>query len=131
MLLVAHARSLEAADSHANVPLLPERRRGLRIRQNRPVKVYEPNAGRYFPGQTCDISSSGLKLELPLSIPAQPGDVLNIYVGLNAVGECLANRRQMMPARIVWIDRRATHSKSRMVAGVELLASIAAQVDAA
>ncbi|HLL88744.1 MAG TPA: hypothetical protein VK324_05535, partial [Tepidisphaeraceae bacterium] len=42
-----------------------ERRRGLRIRQARPVKVFEPTACRYFGGQTCDVSATGLRLELP------------------------------------------------------------------
>ena len=31
-----------------------ERRRGLRIRQNRPIKVLEPATSRYFGGQTED-----------------------------------------------------------------------------
>ena len=42
-----------------------ERRRGLRIRQHRPVKIFEPAGNRYFGGQTEDISSTGLRIELP------------------------------------------------------------------
>lgn len=125
MLLVTEPKSSAAGSSHA------ERRRGFRIRQNRPVKVYEPNVGKYFPGQTRDISSTGLRLELPLSVPARPGDVLNVHVGHNSAGDSLANRRQMIPARIVWLDRTGPNAHTRMVAGVEFLASIAAQVDAA
>jgi hypothetical protein len=125
MLLVTEPKSSAAGSS------LAERRRGFRIRQNRPVKVYEPNVAKYFPGQTRDISSTGLRLELPLSVPAQVGDVLNVHVGLSSAGESLANRRQMIPARIVWLDRSGPNARTRMVAGVEFLASIAAQVDAA
>ncbi len=108
-----------------------ERRRGLRIRQNRPIKVFEPAAARYFGGQTEDISATGLRVELPASAPVHEGEVLNVHVGPNQTGNALANRRQMMPARVVWVDRDASMRSGRLYAGVEFLASIAAQVHAA
>ena len=49
----------------AGIKLGAERRRGLRISQQRPVKVFEPSSARYFPGQTADISATGLRIELP------------------------------------------------------------------
>ncbi len=110
---------------------LAERRRGLRIRQHRPVKVFEPAASRYFGGQTEDISSTGLRLELPTNTPVRPGKLLNIHVGLGQCGETLANRRQMIPARVVWVDRSVMAERGRVVMGVEFLSSIAAHVDAA
>src|SRR5882762_2929331 len=82
-----------------------ERRRGLRIPQDRPIKIYEPSAARYFGGKTHDVSATGLRLELPASTPIRPGKVLTIHVGLSRSGESLANRRQMIPARVVWVDR--------------------------
>lgn len=103
-----------------------ERRRGLRIRQCRPIKVYEPTAGRYLGGQTEDISATGLKIELPVGSPVRPGKLLTVHVGGN-----LANRRQMIPAKVVWIDRSNAMRSGRMTAGVEFLASIAAHLDAA
>ncbi len=108
-----------------------ERRRGLRIRSARPVKVYEPAAGRYIGGQTEDISSTGLKIELPVSAPIRPGKLLTVHVGPSADGGSLANRRQMIPAKVVWIDRSNALAKGRMIAGVEFLSSIAAHLDAA
>src|SRR3954454_7527499 len=84
-----------------------ERRRGLRIRQTRPVKVYEPSGARYFGGPTEDVSSTGLRLELPLYANVQPGEMLSVHVGLSSKGETLANRRQMLPARVVWVNRLA------------------------
>ena len=81
-----------------------ERRRGLRIQQHRPVKVFEPSAARYFPGQTEDVSATGLRLELPLSAPVIPGKLLSIHVGLSESGSALANRRSMIPARVVWVE---------------------------
>jgi hypothetical protein len=107
-----------------------ERRRGLRVRQQRPVKVYEPLGNRYFGGQTEDVSSTGLRIELPAYAAVRPGETLSIHVGLSRRGESLANRRQMIPARVVWVNRDAAGT-GRLEAGVEFLASIAAQRDAA
>ena len=108
-----------------------ERRRGLRIRQERPVKVYEPATSRYFGGQTEDICSTGLRIELPASAPVRPGKVLTVHVGVSTSGQTLANRRQMIPAKVVWVDRRSKFDTGRLIAGIEFLASIAAHLDAA
>ncbi|WP_428938021.1 PilZ domain-containing protein [Fontivita pretiosa] len=114
-----------------------ERRRGLRIRQHRPVKVYEPSSARFIGGQTHDVSATGLKIELPASAPVQVGKLLSIHVGIGEQGTPLANRRQMIPARVVWVNRGGDSSSPtirsmpRLTAGVEFLASIAAHLDAA
>jgi len=108
-----------------------ERRRGIRIRQLRPIKIYEPTSHRYFGGQTEDISSTGLRVELSPTTPAIEGRLVNIHVGLSARGEALANRRQMMPARIVWLRRMMQNGQLRLIAGLELVASVAAHLDAA
>jgi len=108
-----------------------ERRRGLRIRQSRPIKIFEPTAARYFGGQTSDVSSTGLKIELPASMPVKAGKLVSIHVGLNEIGQPLANRRQMIPARIVWVDRPETMATRTIMAGIEFLASISAKLDAA
>lgn len=116
-------------DAFASDASVAERRRGLRIRQNRPVKVFDAAANRYFGGQTCDVSSTGLKIELPASMPVTAGKTITIHVGLSEKGQPLANRRAMIPAKIVWVNRGG--EKSRVTAGVEFVASIAAHLDAA
>jgi hypothetical protein len=108
-----------------------ERRRGLRVPQQRPVKVFEPTIARYFGGQTHDISATGLRIELPASTPVWPGRVLNVHVGLSGDGQSLANRKHMMPVRVVWVDRTGATETRRLTAGVEFLSSIAAHLDAA
>jgi hypothetical protein len=107
-----------------------ERRRGLRIQQNRPIKVLDTMAGRFFGGQTRDVSATGLKIELPLHATVRKGETLSIHVGLSRSGEALANRRQMIPARVVWVDRSGADTKM-MTAGVEFSTTIGAQLDAA
>lgn len=110
-----------------------ERRRGLRIAQARPVKVFEHTSSRYIAGETQDVSATGLRIELPVSAPVRAGKLLSIHVGLSRTGETLANRRQMIPARVIWIDRSAKSDSpgNTMTAGIEFLASIAAHLDAA
>src|SRR5438874_1977291 len=107
-----------------------ERRRGLRVRQARPVKVYEAAGARYFAGRTEDISATGLRIELPASADLRPGATLNVHVGLNRGGSMLANRRQMIPARVVWVEHGAG-TLGNLIAGVEFLANISAHLDAA
>jgi hypothetical protein len=110
-----------------------ERRRGLRVRQHRPVKIYEPVGARYFGGQTEDISSTGLRIELPAFATVREGETLCIHVGLSRKGQSLANRRHMMPARVVWVRRCASRPgrPGTIEAGVEFSSSISALLDAA
>jgi PilZ domain-containing protein len=106
-----------------------ERRRGLRIAQHRPVKVFEPSASRYFPGETQDVSATGLRLALPMSAPVLAGKLLCVHVGLSEFGSALANRRSMIPARVVWVDR--SQRGSMLIAGIEFVATTDAHLEAA
>jgi hypothetical protein len=108
-----------------------ERRRGLRIRQSRPVKVFEPLSARYVAGMTRDVSSTGLRIELPASTAVRTGGNLTIHVGVSDQGQTLANRRSMIPARVIWLDRRIEEGRGVVTAGVEFVSSIAAHLDAA
>ena len=110
-----------------------ERRRGLRVRQHRPVKIYEPVGARYFGGQTEDISATGLRIELPAFATVREGETLSIHVGLNRKGQTLANRRQMLPARVVWVRRTRSRGDrpGTIEAGVEFVSSTSALLDAA
>jgi hypothetical protein len=73
---------------------------------------------------------TGLRVELPAYAPVRVGEVLSIHVGLTQSGQTLANRRSMIPARVVWVSR-GNRFDSKLEAGVEFLASIAAHLDAA
>jgi hypothetical protein len=117
-------------EGESNEEMGSERRRGLRIEQNRPIKVLDSMAGRFFGGQTRDVSATGLKIELPLHATVRKGEMLSIHVGLNNTGEALANRRQMIPARVVWVSRASFEAKF-LTAGVEFSTTIGAQKDAA
>ena len=130
MTLVTYETSgEEEIDVHAACAAEVERRRGLRIRQARPIQVYASAGNSYFGGQTEDISATGLRIELPASAPVNPGKMISVHVGLNREGTALPNRRQMMPARVVWVDR--AFNRGYAVVGVEFITSIAAHLDAA
>ena len=127
-MLLMHAADVNEFETEDAEPA--ERRRGLRVQQHRPIKVLEGMSGRYFGGRTQDVSATGLRIELPAHCVVQHGSTLYIHVGLNSSGESLANRRQMIPARIVWI-RRPRGANKAIVAGVEFAAGIGAQLHAA
>jgi hypothetical protein len=109
----------------------PERRRGLRVKQERPVKVYEMASTRYFGGQTLDISGTGLRIELPAWVPVRAGGLLLVHVGQSRGGAPLANRKRMLPARVVWLKRDGESRSGVMTAGVEFSTGIEARLDAA
>jgi hypothetical protein len=100
-----------------------DRRRGMRLVQNRPVKIYDPSSARYVAGRTQDVSPSGLRLELPVSSPLLPGRLVHVHVGVSAGAQGLAQRSGMIPARVVWIDRSS--GDGSMTAGFELVARVA------
>ncbi len=130
LLLTETPSDLDFADQHDAADNV-ERRRGLRIRQTRSVKVYDAAAARYFGGQTEDISATGLRIELPSYAPVEPGDTLSIHVGLSEKGQPLANRRQMLPARVIWVNRDDHSIRGHIELGVEFVTTIAAHLDAA
>jgi hypothetical protein len=107
-----------------------DRRRGLRVPRKRPVKVFDPVSGRYFPGITLDISGTGLRLGLPLSMPVFEGRVVTVVVGTDVGRDGLTQRKQMIPARIVWLDRRPGTSRE-VRCGVEFIPHSRAEVAAA
>jgi len=114
----------------ASDPQAPdERRRGFRIRQERPIKVFDPESSKYVGGRTQDVSASGLRLELPIASPILPGRLVHVHVGVSQGLEGLAQRHGMLPARVVWIDRG--DGGPNMTAGVEIVAGVLAAADAA
>jgi hypothetical protein len=65
-------------------------------------------------------------------MPVRPGKLLSIHVGLSESGHALANRRNMIPARVVWVSRPPQAADTgNMSVGVEFISNISAQLDAA
>lgn len=108
-----------------------DRRRGLRVSNRRPVRLYEPLANQYIPGWTRNIGSTGLCIELPTFVKVRPGRVITLHVGVSTTGHPLANRRSMIPARVVWTRIEQDEQGEHLIAGVEFLASISSESKAA
>lgn len=97
-----------------------DRRRAPRISQQRPVRVYEPAASRFFVGQTLNVSSTGLQVEFPPFVQLPPGRLINVHIGIEEGGQPLANRRSMVPARVVWSES-TTKGRECVRVGLEFL----------
>jgi hypothetical protein len=115
---------------HLKVSSKSERRQGFRIPQDRPIKLLEPKLNKYFGGKTHDSSQSGLKIELPSSTPLAVGRIVNLALGNYQSGQGLAHNREMIPAKIVWINRNAL-VPGKLLAGVQFLQTAAMAVSAA
>jgi PilZ domain len=109
---------------------LIERRRGLRVSQHRPVKIFDTTADRYIAGRTTDVSSSGLQIQVPVWAPVMEGNTLAVHIGSGA-GSPLVQRRSMIPARVVWVGPRDMSGRSFVTVGIEFLASVSAHLAAA
>src|ERR1700679_1659721 len=109
---------------------LTERRRGLRVNQHRPVKIYDATADRYIAGQTSDVSSSGLRIELPAWAFVAEGKTLAVCIG-SMSGSPLISRHSMISARVVWVGPRRLTGRAVVTVGIEFLASASAHRAAA
>ena len=106
-----------------------ERRRRPRTVTERTVKLYDPTSGRYFAGHTCDVSETGLRLELPAKLPARAGATACVYIAPAIAGGAFISHTQMLPVRYVWVRRDPR--TGRATCGVQILADTASQRDAA
>lgn len=97
-----------------------DRRRAPRVSQQRPVRVYEPAASRFFGGQTLNVSSTGLQVEFPPFVQLSPGRLVHVHIGIEEGGRPLANRRSMVPARVVW-STQVTEGRECVRVGFEFL----------
>ena len=95
-----------------------ERRTAPRVALERRVIVNHPQLERQYPGRTVNISSVGVLLRVPLSLPAVVGQPLEFELGAEQQppeldGETVLHRRK---GTIVRVDRSDTLDGELMVA---------------
>jgi len=122
---------VETSQSGGHVDVHHERRRGMRVRQSRTVKIFEPIAGRYVGGRTIDLSSQGLRVEMPARAGLRQGEIIKVHVGTASGTGAVANRRPMIPARVVWITAKKNTLRPTLVAGLEFEADIDSKIQVA
>jgi len=114
-----------------NVDAHHERRRGMRVRQSRTVKIFEPIAGRYVGGRTIDLSSQGLRVELPARAGLRQGEIVKVHVGTASGTGAVASRRPMVTARVVWLTAKKNTLRPTLVAGLEFECDIDSKIQVA
>lgn len=97
-----------------------DRRLGLRVDDDRPVKVYDARARRYYVGRAVNLGAGGMRLDLPATAPVQTGGTLQVYVGSDEEQEVLISLKNMTPIRIAWVERMASGEADRIIIGAEL-----------
>jgi len=107
-----------------------ERRRGMRVRQSRPLKIFEPVAGRYVAGRTLDISSQGVRVEVPARAELRCGELVTLHIGTASGTGPVANRRPMLPARVVWVIPQRNAIRPTLIAGLEFETDIESETQA-
>lgn len=112
---------LAQREVHTDVNDVTERRRGFRISQSRPVRVFDPANGCFIAGETRNVSASGLQIRLPLASDVRAGSTLNVAVAGNNGG---MNRSGLIAARVIW-----THLsfETGLTAGIEFITGAMSQ----
>jgi hypothetical protein len=77
-----------------------DRRRQNRISIERPCKIHDPRTGKYVSAVTCDLSESGLLIDVPRLLELKPGD--KVFVGVAMTRrQALLHAKEMMEASVV------------------------------
>ncbi len=108
-----------------------DRRRGSRIKLARPIKIVVLGSGRHMAGRSRDVSSTGMKLEVPMSNSIIEGQTIHVHVGSLAGMGPLANRCSVIPARVVWVRRESKLVRPMLTAGVEFEPELDAMINVA
>jgi len=82
-----------------------DRRRHPRVAVKQPCKIHDPRGGKYCAGETQDMSSGGLLIELPRLISLKPGDEVHVGVALKR-RQALLRCNEMLKAHVT----RALHT---------------------
>ena len=96
-----------------------ERRVGSRVKIARPIKVVDLANGRHIAGRSRDVSSTGMRLELPMTNGMRPGDTVHVDVGMLSGLGPLTGKPRVIPARVVWVNRQHKMLRPLLTAGVE------------
>ncbi|MBN1359938.1 MAG: PilZ domain-containing protein [Sedimentisphaerales bacterium] len=96
-----------------------EQRRERRTNLSWPVSVWLPDAGRFFNGQSTNISKLGAFVCVPMTTPARRGSIVELNFPRT---ESLAGEKgqfaRIKRGRIVRIDRRGTLENATIGLGI-------------
>ena len=96
-----------------------EQRREKRTDLSWPVSVWLPDAGRFFNGQSANISKTGVFVSVPMTTPARKGSTVELNFPRT---ETLAKEKgqfaRIRRGRVVRVDRRRTLDDATIGLGI-------------
>jgi hypothetical protein len=105
-----------------------DRRKGIRVPQERGAKIFYAVGNRYIAAQTVDFSPSGLCITLPKTAAVIPGSTVSVHLPPKNSESLVGSKHLMASARVVWV----TAAEGRTMVGLQYLkAQAGAAVSAA
>jgi len=98
-----------------------DRRRHVRYPMATTVQFYHGPSRREFPARTVDISSGGLLMYIPASVPVAPGQPIRLTIGCHNRPELAGLGDHPLDATIVRVDRHKMLSLGHLPVGVRFV----------
>jgi hypothetical protein len=97
-----------------------DQRRAQRANIDWPVSVWHRQAGQFFNGRGINVSATGALIELPLRIPVQPGQAIELnFPRQGALASEKGVCARIKAARVVRVDRGEVLKGVAVRVGVE------------
>jgi hypothetical protein len=98
---------------------LVEQRRESRTDVSWPVSVWLPEANRFFNGRSTNISKMGAFITLPMTMPVQPGNVLEInFPRTVSLAKQKGQFARIKRGKVVRIERKNTLKDASIGVGI-------------
>ena len=98
-----------------------ERRRATRYTVGTRIQFYHDPTQRDFPGRTVDISSGGLLMYVPATVPVHPGQTVKVCVGTGGKPQFADLSQRPIHATIVRVDRNPLLAVGNIAVGVQFV----------
>ncbi|MFP4355917.1 MAG: PilZ domain-containing protein [Phycisphaerae bacterium] len=98
-----------------------ERRRAQRYSVGTRVQFYHNPTRRDFPGRSVDISSSGMLMYVPATVPVHPGQKVDVSVGTGSKPEFAELSTKRIQGTIVRVDRNPLLAIGNIAVGVQFV----------
>ena len=96
-----------------------EQRRESRTDLSWPVSVWLPDAGRFFNGQSANISKTGAFVCVPMTTPARRGSIVELnFPRTEALAKEKGQFARIRRGRVVRVDRRSTLADATIGLGI-------------
>jgi c-di-GMP-binding flagellar brake protein YcgR len=96
-----------------------ERRVAQRYSVPARVQFYHDPTQRDFPGRTVDISSSGMLMYVPATVPVHPGQKVKVCVGVQGPDQLGQLAETPIQGTIVRVDRNPLLAVGNIAVGVQ------------